>query len=117
MALIRPFVPALDFERSLDFYRAIGFEVDYRDEDVAILDYDGAGFLLQNYYVKEFADNCMYQLFVDDLDDWWLRTDDLVERFGVREPSAPAMRDWGIRVGFLVDPSGILWHVAEPPPG
>ena len=39
----------------------------------------------------------------------------LVERFGVRPPTAPAMQVWGIRVGFLVDPSGVLWHVAEPP--
>lgn len=114
MALIRPFVPARDFAVSLEFYRTLGFTVEYQDDSVAILDFDGAGFLLQNFYVAAFADNWMGQLFVADLDEWWLRTDGLAERFGVRAPTAPRMQPWGIRVGFLVDPSGVLWHVAEP---
>ncbi len=57
----------------------------------------------------------MNQLFVADLDAWWRRTGDLVARFGVRAPIAPTMQPWGIRVGFLFDPTGVLWHVAEPP--
>ncbi|TPG22747.1 glyoxalase [Sphingomonas koreensis] len=115
MALIRPFVPAKDFARSIAFYEALGFAIDYQDDTVAILDFEGAGLLLQNYYVAAFADNCMNQLFVRDLDDWWARTIDLAERFGIPSPTAPAMQPWGIRVGFLVDPSGVLWQVAEPP--
>lgn len=116
MALIRPFVPARDFASSRLFYAALGFTTDYADDDLAILEFEGAGFLLQNYYVAAFADNCMNQLFVPDLDGWWPRTAELVERFGVRAPVAPEMQAWGIRVGFLYDPSGVLWHVAEPPP-
>lgn len=114
MALIRPFIPSIDFEKSKAFYQAIGFELGYHDATVAIFDFEGAGFLLQNYYVEEFAGNSMHQLFVHDLDTWWQRTDGLADRFGIREPTAPAMQPWGIRVGFLVDPSGVLWHVAEP---
>lgn len=113
MALIRPFVPARDFTLSLAFYEAIGFVIGYRDERIAILDQDGAGFLLQNYHVEAFAENCMNQLFVRDLDGWWTRTVGLADRFGVRPPVAPAMQEYGIRVGFLFDPSGVLWHVAE----
>ncbi|MFA5962999.1 MAG: VOC family protein [Sphingomonas sp.] len=115
MALIRPFLPAKDFAASKAFYTAIGFTLDYHDDKIAIFDFEGAGFLLQNYYVAEFAENCMAQLFVRDLDGWWQRTDGLAERYGVRAPIAPELQDWGIRVGFLFDPSGILWHVAEPP--
>jgi catechol 2,3-dioxygenase-like lactoylglutathione lyase family enzyme len=114
MALIRPFIPARDFERSIEFYEAIGFEREYKDASIAIFGFEGAGFLLQNYYHKEFAENCMQQFFVADLDAWWPRTRGLAERFGVREPVAPEMKEWGIRVGFLFDPSGVLWHVAEP---
>lgn len=113
MALIRPFVPAQDFAKSCAFYEAIGFVPGYRDATIAIFDYAGAGFLLQNYYVKEFAENCMLQLFPGDLDAWWLRTADLVERFGVQPPRAPADTQWGLRVGFLFDPSGVLWQVSE----
>jgi len=114
MALIRPFVPARDFARSIEFYKALGFGLEYEDASVAIFDFEGAGFLLQNYYVREFAENCMIQLFVNDLDAWWTRTEGLAEKFDVRAPVAPEMKDWGIRVGFLFDPTGVLWHVAEP---
>ena len=117
MALIRPFLPARDFELSKRFYEAIGFRVEYQDDQLAIFDHDGAGFLLQNYYIEAFAENAMHQLFVHDLDQWWSRTEGLTERFGVRAPVAPAMQAWGIRVGFLFDPSGVLWQVAEPPTG
>jgi hypothetical protein len=114
MALIRPFVPAKDFARSIEFYKALGFDLEFEDPTIAIFGFEGTGFLLQNYYVKEFAENCMYQFFVADLDAWWARTDGLADRFSVREPVAPEMKPWGIRVGFLFDPSGVLWHVAEP---
>ena len=114
MALIRPFVPARDFARSIEFYQALGFELEYQDDTIAIFGFEGAGFLLQNYYTKAFAENCMQQFFVSDLDAWWKRTEGLAECFAVREPVAPAMKPWGIRVGFLFDPSGVLWHVAEP---
>lgn len=115
MPLIRPFVPARDFALSCAFYEAIGFRVAFRDERIAILDLDGAGLLLQDFYEQAFAENAMHQLFVDGLDEWWTRTDGLVERFGVRPPVTPADRpDWGLRVGFLFDPAGVLWHVTEP---
>jgi hypothetical protein len=26
---------------------------------------------------------------------------------------APAMQSWGLRVGYVHDPSGVLWHVAQ----
>ncbi|MHA0328062.1 VOC family protein [Sphingomonas melonis] len=116
MALVRPFLPAKDFAQSRAFYEAIGFILVYADADLAIYDYEGAGILLQNYYVEDWAGNSMLQLFVHDLDDWWQRTATLAERFGVRPPAAPEMKPWGLRVGMLVDPAGVLWHVCEDVP-
>lgn len=114
MALIRPFVPSLDFPTSCAFYEALGFVRGYRDESIAIFELEGASFLLQNFYVKELADNFMVQLFVADLDAWWPRTAAVAKRFGTPTPRAPTLQPWGIRVGFLVDPAGVLWHVAQP---
>jgi len=31
----------------------------------------------------------------------------------VTPPKAPAMQPWGLRIAYMVDPSGVLWHVAE----
>ena len=112
---LQPFVPARDFALSKRFYLELGFEPAHEDEQIAILKLDGFGFILQNFYVKEFAENCMMQPLVRDTDEWWRRIDPghLVDTFGVTPPRAPATQSWGMTVGFLFDPSGVLWHVAE----
>ncbi len=114
---LRPFVPAADYAASKRFYAALGFALTHEDAQVAILKLGSFSFILQKFYVKEFAENCMVQLLVRDVDAWWRRVPaaGLVDAFGVREPRAPAMQDWGLKVGFLFDPSGVLWHVAEVP--
>ena len=117
---IRAFLPTRDFEVSRDFYEALGFEK-VLDGDVAIfaIGAGGAGIILQRHFVEAWAEQCMMQLMVDDLDAWWahLQTLDLETRFGVRPPSAPAMQPWGLRITYLFDPAGVLWHVAERRPG
>jgi uncharacterized glyoxalase superfamily protein PhnB len=52
---------------------------------------------------------------VDDLDGWWAHIEklDLPRLFGVAQPKPPAVQPWGLRIVYLVDPSGILWHVAQ----
>lgn len=114
MSWLRPFIPARDFDQSIAFYLALGFTQTHRDETIAIFERDRCGFLLQNLWVREWAENCMLQYFVDDLDEWWLRVADLPARFGIPQPKAPAPQPWGIRAGFLTDPSGVLWQVSEP---
>ena len=112
--LARPFLPAKDFDVSRRFYKTIGFEM-LLDGEVAIFGSGSSSFILQRYYVKEWADNFMMQLMVDDLDSWWAHITrlELPHRFAVSEPRAPALQPWGLRVAYFVDPSGVLWHVAE----
>jgi len=112
---LRPFVPAQDFALYKRFYQALGFALTFEDAQIAILKLGSFSFILQNFYVKEFAENCMIQLLVRDANAWWQRIDGakLVQEFAVKPPRAPAMQSWGMQVGFLFDPSGVLWHVAE----
>jgi hypothetical protein len=111
---VRPFIPAKAFDLSKRFYETLGFEK-VLDGEVAIFNAGSGGFILQNYYQKEWAENCMMQLMVDDLDAWWEHVSalDLPGQFGVQPPKAPAMQPWGLRIAYIVDPSGVLWHVAE----
>lgn len=111
----RPFLPALDFATSKAFYDALGFELELDADDVAIYRIGSSSFLLQRYYQKEWAENFMMQLLVDDLDAWWARIEslDLSARYGVPAPKPPAMQPWGLRIAYVVDPSGVLWHVAQ----
>lgn len=114
--LMRPFMPAKDFELSKRFYEALGFEK-VLDGEVAIFNAGSGGFILQNYYQKAWAENFMVQLIVDDLDAWWSHIEslELAKHFGVPSPKPPAMQPWGLRVAYVVDPSGVLWHVAQRP--
>ena len=112
--LARPFLPTRDFEKSKRFYEALGFEKTL-DSKVAIFRAGSGGFLLQRHFQEDWAANFMMQLMVDDLDAWWSHIEslDLPGRFNVPLPKPPAMQPWGLRVAYVVDPSGVLWHIAE----
>src|SRR5262245_10329738 len=114
----RPFLPAKDFEASKRFYAALGFNK-VLDGEVAIFQLGTSSFILQNYFQKQWAENFMMQLMVDDLDAWWTRIValDLPRMFGVPAPKPPALQPWGLRVAYVVDPSGVLWHIAQRRPG
>jgi hypothetical protein len=110
----RAFIPAKDFDASKAFYEALGFKK-LLDSDVAIFGVGAGAFILQRYYHKEWAENCMMQMMVDDLDAWWERIEalDLPKLFGVRPPKAPTLQPWGLRISYVWDPTGVLWHVAQ----
>ena len=112
--LARPFLPAKDFQLSKNFYEALGFEK-LLDGDVAIFRTGSSGFILQRVDQKNWGGNFMIQLMVDDLDAWWAHIEalDLPGRFKVQAPRAPAVQPWGLRIVYIVDPSGVLWHIAE----
>src|SRR3546814_4661408 len=92
---LRPFVPAKDFQSSQRFYEALGFTVTPLSEKIARVllgkGRDTASFLLQDFYVKEWAENHMMQLVVADLDRWWQHIEslELDKRFGVGPPRPP----------------------------
>jgi uncharacterized glyoxalase superfamily protein PhnB len=109
--LARPFVPAKDLELSKHFYVRLGFEK-ILDSEVAIFRIGSSGFILSSF---DQAENFMMQLMVDDLDAWWAHISalNLENEFGVPAPRASEMQPWGLRIAYIVDPSGVLWHVAQ----
>jgi hypothetical protein len=113
--MLRPFVPAKDYERSMQYYEAIGFETKFADGRIAILANGADSFILQNFYVEELADNFMLQLTVPDAIAWWAENDvsGVAKAFGTKPPTPPSLQPWGPVVGFVHDPSGVLWHVTE----
>lgn len=108
----RPFVPSKDLEVSKRFYIKLGFEIVLDADEVAIFRIGASSFLLNRF---DQAENFMMQLMVDDLDAWWARIEalNLKREFGVPEPRPPKLQPWGLRVAYVVDPSGVLWHVAQ----
>ncbi|MGH6988221.1 MAG: hypothetical protein ACRED9_15440 [Caulobacteraceae bacterium] len=113
--MIRPFVPAQNYEQSRQFYEALGFVSEYADENITILSSGDGSFILQNFYVEELAHNFMAQLVVADSEAWWRQRNpaSVAERFGTKSPKKPAIQPWGLKVGFIHDPSGVLWHITS----
>ena len=113
--LIRPFLPCQDRAASTRFYEALGLKKLAVGDDVAIFSAGSGGFLLTDSHHGSLGGMFMMQLMVDDVDAWWAHIDglDLPAAFGVPAPRAPALQPWGLRIAFVVDPSGILWHVAQ----
>jgi uncharacterized glyoxalase superfamily protein PhnB len=116
---MRPFLPAKDFAQAQQFYEALGFRViplGDKTAHVRLGQERGAfAFLLQDFYVKEFAENLMMHLLVDDLDRWWRHIESLSleTHFDVPAPHPPKMQSWGLRVAYVWDPAGVLWHIAS----
>jgi uncharacterized glyoxalase superfamily protein PhnB len=113
--MLRPFVPAKDYEQSRQFYESLGFVATFADDRISVMSNGRDSFLLQNFYVAELAKNLMLQLTVDDASAWWTEygPEDLAARLGTKPPSPPVLQPWGRVVGFVHDPSGVLWHITE----
>ena len=111
---IRPFIGAKDFQLSRSFYRDLGFQEVVIAHDFSYFNTDGMGFYLQDAYVKDWIDNLMIFLEVDDVGRHWneLATLDLPAKYtGVKLTPIKTL-DWG-RECFVHDPSGVLWHFGE----
>ena len=117
VVVLRPFLPAIDYQKSLRFYGDLGFFIHPLGDHLASVELEPFSFLLQDYHVEAFAGNFMMQLMVNDLDSWWKKIEnlELAGKYGVRPPSAPAMQPWGLVVAYVVDPSGVLWHFVQRP--
>ena len=111
---LKTFVPAKDYGEAKAFYQAIGFQENWANDNLAEYQYGDCRFLLQNFYEPKFAENLMIQLMVSSCDDWWSAIRDIVESHPNAKAKAPEVQAWGQNVLYLWDPSGVLWHIAEP---
>jgi hypothetical protein len=111
---LKAFVPSKDFELCKQFYQDLGFTVEWSNEGLAYIHHGESKFLLQKYYVKEFAENLMMHLLVEDVDAWWQQVNDrnIISKYGVRA-GPPEQRPWGIRDFVLFDPTGVLWRIGQ----
>ena len=81
------------------------------------IELEGYRFILQKFYVKDHAGNFMMSLMVEDADKWWeyIQANDLVKKYELSMARPPALQLWGLRVLYLSDPTGVLWHIADRP--
>ena len=111
--VMRPVLPAKNFDISKRFYTDLGFRSRMLSDGLVEMRLGSCAFILQNFYVQQWADNCVVHMGVSDLDAWWnhIVALDLRARYGVKT-DAPRRQDWGL-VAAVVDPSGVLWRIAK----
>jgi len=111
---LKPFVPARDFEVSKRFYAELGFTMASEVGGVAYFHHGEAGFLLQDFYSKELAENLMLHLLVEDVAAWHAKVakSGLAATYGV-QLSELVQQPWRMRDFTLSDPSGVLWRIAQ----
>lgn len=114
MIEIKAYVPSKDFELSKKFYSDIGFQLKWSSDQLAYFASEESSFLLQNFYLKEHAENFMMHALVNSADEWWSRIKDnsIEKKYGV-SVGDPEDRDWGIRDFTMNDPSGVLWRIGN----
>ena len=112
---IRAFIGAKNFEESRLFYKDLGFEESVLSKNMSLFKVsDNLGFYLQDAYVKDWIDNLMVFLEVDDVDRYWndLQNLELDKKYKNVKLTPIKVNVWG-RECFMHDPSGILWHFGE----
>jgi hypothetical protein len=110
---MRPMVPAKDFEISKRFYIELGFQPRPLTDQLVEMKLGLFSFILQAYYVRDWADNFVVHVVVSDVGLWWdhIVSLDLPARYGVKT-QAPESQGWAAVAG-VTDPSGVLWRFAQ----
>ena len=111
---IRPFIGAKDFAVSRAFYRDLGFEEVEIDPKFSVFKKGDFAFYLQDYYSKEWIENTMIFLEIENVDLYWeeLVSLNLQEKYDSIRLVPTKTEVWG-KECFLLDPAGVLWHFGE----
>ncbi len=112
---IRTFIGAKNYEESRAFYKALGFEQVKLDATMCLFKVnEQLGFYLQDYYVRNWVNNSMVFLEVDNIElcEKDLLSKGLKDKFKNVRFSQIKIFEHG-RELFMHDPSGVLWHFCQ----
>lgn len=112
---VRTFIGAKNFDESRRFYLDLGYQEIKIDPKLSFFKVsEKFGFYLQDYYVKDWVDNSMVFVEVDDIESCVQELQDLGlhHRYEHVRLSQIKVYDHGRQV-YMHDPSGILWHFCE----
>lgn len=114
---VRTFVGARHFEDSRDFYVALGWKLNWERDALAELELGGCPLFLQRYYHRDWCENSMLHVTVEDAQAWYEHARTVIEEGSFSGPprvNPPKEEDYGALVTYIWDPSGVLLHMAQP---
>ncbi|PKH42217.1 Predicted lactoylglutathione lyase [Nocardioides alpinus] len=114
-----PNLPSRDFDTTVQFYAALGFDATYRDTGWLILQRGG---LMLEFYPDPSVDpattsagSCMRVDDVDALYDVCVAAGIPVTHLGWPRLHPPQVEGSGMRIGALIDPDGSLLRLVQNP--
>ena len=116
---ITQFVPAKDVELSTKFYSKLGCKLINQVGKFSQFELCGCRFYLQDFYVKEHAENYMMHFSVNDVDSWYQQVNEVLEDFPVAAGGSPRLvtplqeEASGAKSFQLVDPTSVLITFAQ----
>ena len=111
---LEPFVPSGgNFEGSKQFFTELGFDISWDAGDYIGFEKDGCRFILQKFDHKDFAENFMLTVAVENADEFRKEVMDkkLPEKFGIRIGEVNNM-PYGREVN-IIDIAGVCWHFVQ----
>jgi len=103
------YTPAKDFEVSKAFYKALGFELTEGWGGTFDCRLGNAVFRLQDYYVKDWAENFMMKLEVESVDEWYAHIKSVLDANSYADARYAEPEMIGdTKIMHVWDPSGIL---------
>lgn len=111
---LEPFVPSgSNFEGSKQLFQELGFTITWDAGDYIGFESEACKFILQKYDNKEFAENFMISVKVDNITEFWKSVveKNLTEKFGIKI-SPPVNQPYGKEVN-IIDIAGVCWHFVE----
>lgn len=103
------YTPSENFELSKQFYSELGFELTEGWGGTMDCRLGGAAFRLQNYYVKEWAENFMMRFGVEDVRAWHAHVKRVINggKYANARVSEPEIVE-GTPIFHVWDPCGVL---------
>jgi hypothetical protein len=111
---LEPFVPSgSNFEGSKQFFQELGFHINWEVDGYAGFQRDECRFILQAYDQKDFAENFMLSVKVDNVEEFRNSVLDkqLPEKYGIRIGKI-TQQPYGKEVN-VIDLAGVCWHFVE----
>ncbi|TDH28578.1 glyoxalase [Segetibacter sp. 3557_3] len=111
---IRAFIGAKNFGLSRAFYQELGFVENSISHVMSYFSMGELGFYLQDAYVRDWIDNTMLFLEVEDVEAYYIEllTLNLPAKYEGSKLTPIRYENWG-KECFLHDPSGVLWHFGQ----
>jgi hypothetical protein len=111
---LEPFVPSgANFDGSKLLFQELGFRINWDAGDYVGFQRDECKFILQKFNNKEFAENFMLSVKVDNADEFRKEVVDkqLLQKFGIRIGEVTD-QPYGREVN-IIDIAGVCWHFVE----